>query len=542
MITFVATEKHYLEHLIATYLALPEEYRGLFYINGAALCDLACSKGILGKNVRFFDLRRVDHLDPRNFDVHAPLMLSKGPGYVMCSAIIDAQRVRELEPLKQVILCEHGCGQIYDHGSPSYAGGLDRGWLSLCIVPGERPWAKQLEKYPNVPCIKTGCPKLDSFKDYIKPDKILQMSNMVVGVSTHFDSGHIAEMSSAFLYFWNQIESLVKAHPKTQFIGHTHPRVKGLPWEKWRELSAMCPNVRLTHDFDEIMQEADLYIIDQSSTAYEFAALDKPVLFLNSPHFRKHINHGMRFWEFANIGVQCDYADDLGEKMKEALMGEYLNTYTERRREVTKLIYSVPLGQAAAYTAQALVDFVNDKPLSTGAMTEMADEKQIIKMRALKMFVKDEGTLFPGVVFAPGYEVTLEKDAAGEVIGVIGERIRYINSCNVRCSQMKFDGLADYVYDQDEPDYKYPGDPLEGDSSAWSIAPEGSKLTSPPEPTTEAPSTPPVVVAKEESEALAEPTEPHTQSEPEASEAVTESVEAEEEPHSGSDEDVHNGQ
>ena len=168
----------------------------------------------------------------------------------------------------------------------------------------------------------------------------------------------------------------------------------------------------------------------------------------------------------------------------------------------------------------------------------MADEKQIIKMRALKMFVKDEGTLFPGVVFAPGYEVTLEKNDAGEVIGVIGERIRYINSCNVRCSQMKFDGLADYVYDQDEPGYKQPGDPLEGDSSAWSVAPEGSKLTSPPELTTEASNTPPIVVAKEESEALAEPTEPHTQSE---SEVVDSSVEVEEEPHSGSVEDVHNG-
>lgn len=481
MITFVASEKHYLEHLIPTFLALPEEYRGLFHINGAALCDLACSKGILGKDVRYFDLRRENPLDPRSFEVKSPLKLDKGPGYVMCSSIIDAQRVREYEPLKKLILCEHGCGQTYEHGSSSYAGGLDRGWLSLCLVPGERPWAKQLQKYPEIPCAKTGCPKLDSFKDYVKPDKILQMSNMVVGVSTHYDLGICPEASSAFVYFWNQVEALVKANPKTWFVGHTHPRVNGLPWEKWTELKTVCPNVKVTHDFDDIMQEADLYIIDQSSTAFEFAALDKPVILLNSPHFRREINHGMRFWEFANIGVQCEYADNLQEKMIEALMGEYTNAYTERRREVTKLIYSVPLGQASKATAEVLVAFVNDKPLTQGVIETVKEDGQIIKMRALKMFVKDEGTLFPGIVFAPGYEVTLEKNESGEAVGIIGSRICYINPY-VRCSQMKFDGLADYVYDQDEPAYVAPGSALEGDSSAWEVAPEGSKITTPQTP------------------------------------------------------------
>jgi len=517
MIIFVASEKHYLEHLIPTFLALPEEYQGKFYINGVELCNLGESKGIPGNKIVFFDLARVDPLDPRNSEIRRPLVLPKGPGYIFTSAIIDAQRVHEQEPLKKIILCEHGCGQIYDHGSPSYAGGLDRGWLTLCIVPGERPWEKQKRVYPDVPCIKTGCPKLDTFADYVKPDKILQFNNMVVGVSTHYTNAPISEMDSAFLYFWNQIESLVKAHPKTHFIGHTHPRVKGgLPWEKWNELKALCPNVRTTHDFDEIMQEADLYIIDQSSTAYEFAALDKPVLFLNSPHFRKHINHGMRFWEFANIGVQCNYEDSLEEKMVEALMGEYNNTYTERRREVTALIYSIPLGQAAQFTAQALVDFVNDKPIQEGVVTEMStDNTQIIKMRALKMFVKDEGTLFPGIVFAPGYEVTLEKGENGEPVGVIGERIRYINSTNVRCSQMKFDGLADYVFDQDEPDYVAPGDPLEGDSSAWSVAPEGSKLTAQQEPlqsATEGAKRQSEPVAKDSSDAVAaEPAPEHSE-------------------------------
>lgn len=450
MISFLATEKHYLEHLIPTYLALPVEYQGSFYVNTKQLCQLAFNSGVPSENICYFDMKRKNPSMLGDFEIILPLQLPSGPETIFVSAMKDADLIHILDPYKEVILCEHGSGQTFNTLHSSYAGGLGRGWLALCIVPGVVPYNKQIVNYPGVPCVMTGCPKLDALADYVKPDKILQMSNLVVGISNHFADGICSEAGSSFLYFWNQVADLVRSNPKTRFIGHYHPRIVGIEQEKWVELRKSCPNLQLTPEFNFVAREADLYIIDQSSTAFEFAALDKPVIFLNSPHFRKDVNHGMRFWEYADMGVQCDITDSLAEKMVEALLGEYNCKYTERRKQVTKLVYSVPLGQAAVFTAKTLVDFVSGKSFKQEEEVIPMSSEQVIRMKALKMFVEYEGTLFPGIVFAPGYEVTLEKDAHGVTVGKIGDRIVYIDP-NVRCSQLAFNGQAEYVYDQDEP-------------------------------------------------------------------------------------------
>ena len=56
-------------------------------------------------------------------------------------------------------------------------------------------------------------------------------------------------------------------------------------------------------DFDEVMERSTLYICDNSSTLYEFASTGRPVVVLNAPWFRRDIEHGLRFWEHADVGV-----------------------------------------------------------------------------------------------------------------------------------------------------------------------------------------------------------------------------------------------
>ena len=63
--------------------------------------------------------------------------------------------------------------------------------------------------------------------------------------------------------------------------------------------------------FDDVCRKADLYITDNSSTLFEFAATGRPVVVLNSPEWRRNVNHGLRFWDAANVGINVDRAKDL---------------------------------------------------------------------------------------------------------------------------------------------------------------------------------------------------------------------------------------
>src|SRR5690625_7239322 len=95
---------------------------------------------------------------------------------------------------------------------------------------------------------------------------------------------------------------------------HAHPRIAGRTREmldravaKGRRESCApegeYDEIPFIHTFDEVLESASLYCTDASSTLYEYAATGRPVLVLNSRHFRKDVNHGLRFWEASEVGL-----------------------------------------------------------------------------------------------------------------------------------------------------------------------------------------------------------------------------------------------
>jgi hypothetical protein len=77
---------------------------------------------------------------------------------------------------------------------------------------------------------------------------------------------------------------------------------------------------------------------------WEAAALGIPVVVVNASWYRRDIDHGLRFWEYSDIGPNVDHPADLAEVAKS--FPEWSGVYDVRRREVAGLLYGQLVGSA----------------------------------------------------------------------------------------------------------------------------------------------------------------------------------------------------
>ena len=101
-------------------------------------------------------------------------------------------------------------------------------------------------------------------------------------------------------------------------------------------------------------------MVDNSSIGWEFLSLDRPVVWLNAPWYRRNVNYGLRFWDFADAGVQVEEPHDLRFAITEALM----DTNRARRREAVADIYAYTDGRASERAARAIEEW-HDASLPT---------------------------------------------------------------------------------------------------------------------------------------------------------------------------------
>jgi CDP-glycerol glycerophosphotransferase (TagB/SpsB family) len=123
----------------------------------------------------------------------------------------------------------------------------------------------------------------------------------------------------------------------------------------WRQLG--IEHVTL---FDAVAARADLYVCDNSSTLYEFAALGRPVVVLNSPAYRRDLDLWPRFWRCADVGVQVDRPDDLEVAIHLAL--DDPPAIAARRRAVVDEVYPLLDGRAAQRSAEAILCVAGSVP------------------------------------------------------------------------------------------------------------------------------------------------------------------------------------
>lgn len=319
-----ASEPHYLDHLAPVWNAIPRQHRGQFLVPDA-LVGRARARGVAADEITAWRSATAE------FGI--------------------AASYRDLVWLgdRPAILMEHGAGQSYG-GDPTsarhvgYAGGDGRENVVLFLNPGEHPRRRNAERYPEATSLAIGSPRLDQLLELAA--ETAPAHEPTIAVTFHWGAEVAPESRPAWTYWrWTLLDAL--AETGWRILGHGHPRA--LP-----ELAGWYENagVLVVPELDQLVVEADAIVGDNTSTMFEFAALDRPVLCLDAPWYRRDVDHGLRFWNSLPGPIAAD-PNGLA-----TLLPDWLDLDVVRKfsRPAAAAAYSQRDGYATARAAEAILE------------------------------------------------------------------------------------------------------------------------------------------------------------------------------------------
>jgi hypothetical protein len=316
MLDFVATKPHYWDHMRPVYEEL--ERRGM-------------------PDMRTF-------LEENKPIPSGPGRVAVAAGYIDLRAAIQSGR--------RVIFMEHGAGQQYipeigRKPHTSYAGGKGREGVIMFLCPGPHVREANEKAYPTRMSVEIGVPKLDEWHSGRARES---SPRPVVCISFHWNCKVSQESRSAFEFFRGALEEL-RDCGEFDLIAHAHPRARVEMEKIYKGLS-----ITFVADFDDVLEMADVYVCDNSSTIYEFASTGRPVVLMNSPTYRREVEHGLRFWREAVVGIQCNDAEDLYATILRAIT----DPPEQRRARLASVnrVYSYIDGRAAKRAADAIQEAI----------------------------------------------------------------------------------------------------------------------------------------------------------------------------------------
>lgn len=337
----LAFEKQFIDHVAPVWHALGSE-RGRF-LTDPALVEHARLRGIEAETVDAPTIRRSS---PPPKAVHS----TSGPQAFVAS-IGDTKVGRRLG-YRRFAFIEHGIGQAYLGGNraamrhPSYAGGADREDTELFLVPNDYSANLWRSAYPAARVEVVGTPRLDGLPRRIPGP------GPVIAVSFHWPAFVAPEAGTALAHYRMALPGLAS---RFTTIGHCHPKAD---WPARMERIYRRMGIPFEPDFDAVLRQADVYVCDNSSSMYEFAATGRPVVVLNSPTYRRTVEHGLRFWEATGVGVNVDGPTALIPAVERALE-ERPADIAERERALD-IVYAYRSG-ASVRAAQAIRQWLADE-------------------------------------------------------------------------------------------------------------------------------------------------------------------------------------
>lgn len=230
-----------------------------------------------------------------------------------------------------IVVMEHGVGQSYLNGHPSYPGGRDRGDAALFLTPNDYSARLWRERYPDIPAVAIGSPRLDTLASRVGA------GDPVVAVSFHWPCKAGGIWSDwTFPEYKDAIAALAQ---RMVVIGHGHPRSMDT-LGRWYQRVGIEP----VRDFDEVCRRADVYVCDNSSTLFEFASTGRPVVVLNSREWQRGKGPGLRFWDAADVGINIWDPRDLPDAVDAASARE--TARGAMREQALGIAYSHRFGAA----------------------------------------------------------------------------------------------------------------------------------------------------------------------------------------------------
>lgn len=245
---------------------------------------------------------------------------------------------------REVIFVEHGAGQSYspDVFHAAYSGGPDRDRVKIFICPNEVVAKRNSVAYPDASATVVGSPRLDRFHP-AQPKPVSDPAT--IAFAWHADLRVCPEAASAFREFHSAIPMLVDQG--YEVIGHGHPRI----------LARLVPfynkyGVRVVGDA-EVLERADVLVLDNSSIGFEFASLGRPVVWMSPTFYRRSVTAWPRFWDALILGEHAESPDEVPGAVERALVPIAADTAEARERFISS-VYSARDGQASIRAASAI--------------------------------------------------------------------------------------------------------------------------------------------------------------------------------------------
>ena len=336
---FFARRAHYIDHLAPVWNALPPARRGRFHI---------------AQELESYAQQELQEPGLEIFKGGVPV----GDNPILTAAYGDLNKVIR-NPDRRIITMEHGVTQGFGGAAYPNATIGNRDQVALALLPNGYV-ARRLHAVRATPCEVIGTPKMDGWEnlnwinDYPSFNSFPHewpKKEITLAIAFHWGDRHASppESGSAFEHYRRILPKLAARY---HLIGHAHP----LASPEYREAYERA-NIEYVGDFREVLQRADVYLNDLSSTMYEFLVTGKPVVILNAPWFRRDVQWGIRFWDYSDVGPMVEHPGELFDMIDRTLR-DYGAICAEARRQAVIDLYPYA-GHAAIRAVEVLEGYLN---------------------------------------------------------------------------------------------------------------------------------------------------------------------------------------
>lgn len=312
-----AGRSNYIDHLAPIWQALPPEIRGYFWI----------PRGLE---------RQAERRGVREA-IWTPTPIQARPGEGTLLASYHDEKI----VAGPIAFLEHGAGQHY--------GGVDasstkdqRRKVAVYLAPNQGVADRMGAVFPSAERIVVGCPRLDR---WAARKRSFDSDQPTIGLAWHWGAKTWPEARTAWTHYRPGLRPLNDEFPG-QLIGHGHPKMLGTVIPDYNRL-----RIPVEADSVTLLDRIDTLSADNTSLIYEAAAIGIPVVILDAPHYRRHVHHGLRFWEWADIGPRISDPREWGDAIRHA----HDPQWAAPRQAAAEAIYGPQDGKAAARAAEALI-------------------------------------------------------------------------------------------------------------------------------------------------------------------------------------------